>query len=76
MPEPSDLDTTDHAERDAASIKILGFFFTLLGLLVVVGTLATLDDPRGAIVNAISGLVLATVGAAMLLWARRSGKRP
>ncbi len=75
MPEPSDMDTTDHGERDVASIKILGFFFTVLGLLVLVGTFATLDNPRGAIVNAISGLVLATIGAAMLLWAKRARKR-
>ncbi len=75
MPKPSDRDTTDHGERDVASIKILGFFLTVLGLLVLVGTFAALENPRGAIVNAISGLVLATVGAAMLFWAKRAGKR-
>jgi hypothetical protein len=74
MPEPADLDKTDHAERDAASIRILGFFFTVLGLLVLFGTLFALDNTRGAIVNAISGIVLATIGSVMLLLTRRGGK--
>jgi hypothetical protein len=67
MPDPSDLDSNDYGERDAASIKILGFFFTILGLLVLLGTLGALDNTRAAIVNAVSGLVLALIGAAMLL---------
>ena len=71
MPEPSDMDPTDHGERDAASIKILGFFFTILGLLVLFGTLGALDNTRAAIVNAVSGLVLALIGAGMLLVVKR-----
>ena len=108
MPQPTDLDTTDHGERDAASIRILGFFFTVLGLLVLVATLTMLGDDapaeegaaaeqtetvdgedasegdaetaektasvtrkRGAIVNAVSGLVLALIGAGMLVYTKR-----
>ena len=76
MPEPPKLDQTDHAERDAASLRILGFFFTVLGLLVLVGTYWTPRDEnmRATIVNAVSGGVLTAIGAGTLYISRR--KKP
>lgn len=76
MPEPPKLDQTDHAERDAASIKILGFFFTVLGLLVLIGTYWAIRDEntRATIVNAASGGILTAIGVGMLFIFRR--KKP
>jgi len=71
MPEPTEPETTDYRERDAASIKILGFFFTLLGVLVLVGTFWTLHNIRAVTVNLASGAVLTLVGLGMMYFARR-----
>ncbi len=70
--EPAELDTTDHGERDAASIKILGFFFTILGSLVLVGTFWSLDDTRALTVNLVSGALLTSIGLGMIYLVRRS----
>jgi len=75
MPEPADLDTTDHRERDAASIKILGFFFSVLGALVLVGTFWSLDDSRAVTVNLASGSVLTSIGLGMICFVRRGRKK-
>ncbi len=71
MPEPTELDKTSHRERDAASLKILGFFFTVLGILVLIGTLWSLGDTRAMVVNIVSGAVLLVVGLGMMLLTRR-----
>ncbi len=71
MPEIPELDQTDHKERDAASLRILGFFFTVLGALVLVGTLWSLDNMRAIVVNVASGAVLLVVGIGMLAFTRR-----
>ncbi len=76
MPEPADLDTTDHDERDAASIRILGFFLTILGMLVLIGTYWAIGNMHAVIINAVSGLVLTLIGVAMLAFARRSRRKP
>ncbi len=72
MPEPLKVDATDPSERDAASLKILGFFFTVLGLLVLVGTLWSLDNTRAIIVNVASGATLVAVGLGMTAFSRRN----
>ena len=59
------------SNRDADSQKILGFFFVALGLLVLVGTLWTLENFRAMVVNLGSGIVLTAVGAVMLAISRR-----
>ena len=59
------------SNRDADSLKILGFFFVALGLLVLVGTLWTLENFRAMVVNLASGFVLTAVGAVMLAVSRR-----
>ncbi|MEO2050096.1 MAG: hypothetical protein ABGX16_26360 [Pirellulales bacterium] len=75
MPEPLEVDTTDHSERDAASLKILGFFFSALGALVLVGTLWSLDNERAVIVNIASGTVLLVIGFGTIVLARRAKKK-
>ena len=62
---------TTNAERDAATLRMLGWFFVALGLLVLVGTFWTLGDPRAMLVNLGSGLVLGGVGVGMLVASRR-----
>jgi len=54
-----------NSSRDATSLKILGTFFVILGLLVLVGIFWTLGDRRAIVVNAASGLTLLAVGGVM-----------
>jgi len=75
MPEPPHLDQTDHHERDAASLRILGFFFAVLGSLVLVGTFWSLDNTRAVMVNLASGSVLTFIGLGMMYFVRRSRNR-
>lgn len=62
-------------QRDASSLLVLGVFFTILGLLVLVGTLWTRNDMRAAVVNAGSGMILVAVGVGTLLIGRRLARR-
>jgi hypothetical protein len=62
---------TGHRQRDAASLKILGSFFTILSILVWIGTFWTLDNRRAVVVNLCCGGVLFAVGLGMLLVARK-----
>ncbi|MCA9232243.1 MAG: hypothetical protein KDA57_16465 [Planctomycetales bacterium] len=71
MPEPPKLDTTDHTERDCASLSILGYFFAILGVLVLAGTFWSLDNYRAVVVNLISGASLTFVGLGMIYYVRR-----
>ncbi len=75
MPEPSKVETPDYRQRDAASLNILGFFFAVLGSLVLVGTYWSLDNARALIVNLASGALLTVIGLGMMAFVRRS-KRP
>ena len=58
------------SQRDAATLRILGVFFVILGGLVLVGTFWALDNPRATIVNIGSGLLLAGIGVAMVFVSR------
>ncbi len=60
-----------HRRRDAASMKLLGTFFTVLATLVLIGTLWTLDRPRAMTVNLVAGLTLLAVGIGMIWGGRR-----
>ncbi len=70
----NDKQISDHA-RDAASLRVLGIFFAILGGTVLVATLWELDSPRAAIVNAVSGIVLSSVAMGMLAISRRLAAR-
>ena len=63
-------------QRDSDSLRVLGFFFLVLGCMVLVGTFWTLGNLQGMIVNLGCGLVLTGVGVTMLLIARRLTRRP
>ncbi len=60
-----------HRRRDAASMQLLGVFFTVLSTLVLIGSLWTLDRPRALAVNLAAGLTLLTVGVGMVWGGRR-----
>lgn len=75
MSEPSELETTDYSERDAATLKILGFFFAILGSLVLVGSYWSLENPRALIVNLASGTLLTIIGLGLMAFVRRSKRK-
>ena len=58
-------------KRDADTLNVLGFFFLVLGGLVLVATFWTLGNSRAMVVNLGSGLAMATVGVVMRYAARR-----
>ncbi len=62
-------------QRDASSLRVLGLFFTILGVLVLIGTVWTRNDLHAAVVNASSGIVLLTVGIGTITIGRRIGRR-
>jgi predicted phage tail protein len=59
------------ANHDAASLRIIGTFFGILGILVLVATGWTLDNTRAMLVNLASGGVLTVLGGVMLLISRK-----
>jgi predicted phage tail protein len=77
-PGPASLagNSADYGQRDAASLRMLGFFFAILGTLVLIGTFWSLDNARAIIVNVASGGMLVAVGVGMLVLSRRTGARP
>ncbi len=75
MSEPTELETPDYRERDAATLKILGFFFAVLGVLVLVGSYWSLENPRALIVNLASGAVLTLIGIGMIIYVRRKSDK-
>lgn len=79
MNSPSDSTTRRLAkekQRDVATLRILGLFFLTLGSLVLVATAWTLDSPRAAIVNLVSGGTIAGVGLLMRFVASRLSASP
>lgn len=67
-------DANDHRQRDATSLKILGSFFTVLSILVWIGTFWTLDNHRAVIVNICCGAALFAFGVGMMLISRTIAK--
>lgn len=53
-------------KRDGETAIAVGLFIFALGVPVLIGTLFALDNPRGAIVNTICGLVLLLIGGAAI----------
>lgn len=61
----------ENRARDATSLRLLGSFFCILGLLLFVGVWWSRDDGRAIIVSLASSGVILAVGVGMLLGARR-----
>lgn len=67
--------TDDNRRRDSVSLLIIGTFFALFSVLVLIGTFWE-HRTRAIIVNIASGLALMLVGIGMALygyWLRRAG---
>jgi len=63
-----------HRHRDAMSMKILGSFFIVLSLLVLLGVLWELGNFRAIVVTLICGSTLLSVGVGMVVVGRRIAK--
>jgi len=79
----SDLKETNTADqsadqsrlRDAATLKVLGAFFAIMGLLVFVSIFYVIGDPPAAIVTVASAAVLCGIGGGMIWAGRRLSRR-
>lgn len=60
----------EQRQRDAVSLLMLGAFFSVLAVLVLVGTYWTVGRTHAMVVNLGAGVTLLAVGLAML-WAGR-----
>ena len=69
------MDRTDYRQRDAASFLMLGAFFAVMGSLVLVGTLWTLERMHAMVVNLVAGVILLAIGLAMLALGARARRR-
>jgi hypothetical protein len=58
-------------EREIATLRVLGIFFSIMGVLVLVSMYETMDNRPALIVTIISGIVLGSVGLAMIQISRR-----
>lgn len=62
-------------QRDALSLLMVGGFFALLAVMVLIGTWWTLERPRAAAVNVASGLLLLVIGLGMIAVGRAMRRR-
>lgn len=65
----------DYRERDVATLRALGSFFSLMGVLVLIGSFEAVDNRPALIVSCVSGSTLFCVGMAMLWKGRRMQKQ-
>jgi len=63
-----------HRDRDVASLMIIGGFFAILSVFVLIGTFFE-DRGHGQIVNVGAGLILLLVGVVMMGFGQRLKKR-
>ncbi|MBX3415865.1 MAG: hypothetical protein KF708_24495 [Pirellulales bacterium] len=61
--------------RDAGTLSVLGIFFCVLGVLVVIGTYWTLGHTHAMIVNLGAGLATLGVGL-LMLWIGARLRKP
>lgn len=71
----SDARQSDLRERDAASMKLLGGFFCVLAVLVLIGSYWSMGRPHAMVVNLGAGGLMLLVGLAML-WMGVRLRRP
>ena len=58
-------------QRDILTLRILGSFFLVMGLLVLVAIYEAIGNSRALVVTICSGVVLALIGLAMLFFSSR-----
>ncbi len=68
-------DPANHARRDGEALLIMGVFFAVLAVAVLVGT-AWNAPGKGRVVNVVSGLVLLAIAAVAAWIGRRLRRKP
>ena len=63
--------TTENHERDVSTLRVLGFFFLVMGALVLVASYEAIGNTPAMIVNICSSLVLLAVGGGMVWVSKR-----
>ncbi len=63
--------TESSPHRDGITLRILGSFFLVLGLLVLAGIFWHPTDVRAVLVSAASGIVLGGIGGVMVFVGRK-----
>jgi len=71
----SDPRQSELRERDAASMKLLGGFFCVLAVLVLIGSIWSTGRPHAMVVNIGAGTLMLVVGSGML-WIGTRLRRP
>lgn len=71
--QPNDIQQrdADMQQRDADTLKVLGFFFSILGALVLVGTFWAIGKTAAILVSLASGGILLAIGLGMWRYASR-----
>jgi small neutral amino acid transporter SnatA (MarC family) len=64
----------DNRQRDIATLRVLGTFFSIMGALVLIAIYETIGNRPAMIVNVLSGLALVAVGIAMIQISRRMSR--
>ena len=63
------------AERDVATLRVLGIFFSIMGVLVLIGTFEAVGKTAAVIVSICSGMTLLTIGLCMWRVSQRWSKK-
>ena len=69
-------DPKEHRARDAATLLVIGSFFALLAVLVLLGSFWAEELDFPVVVNVAAGVLLMLVGLGMVLMSRRLRRRP
>lgn len=64
----------ENRQRDIATLRVLGIFFFVMGMLVLVAVYEAIGNTPAMIVNVLSGLTLGTIGTGMILISRRMAR--
>jgi small neutral amino acid transporter SnatA (MarC family) len=65
----------ENRQRDIATFRVLGIFFSVMGGLVLIAISETLGNTPAMIVNILSGVALAAVGIGMITISKRMSRR-
>jgi small neutral amino acid transporter SnatA (MarC family) len=65
----------ENRQRDIATLRVLGIFFSVMGGLVLIAIYETLGNTPAMIVNILSGVALAAVGIGMITISKRMSRR-
>ncbi len=73
-PQFSGQDAASHRRRDSEALTIIGGFFMLLAVLVLIGVVLEHEHQMGLIVGAIAGVLLLIIGGLTVYIGRRLSK--